>query len=262
MRLIVIGLTMALAASAPLAATAQAPVTTQPLARGEVLLEVNALGLVTTRADWAMMNFAVGSTAPDQEAAHAATERELRELRTFLHGQGITDADIHAGPINAYANDDMAMMNAMDMAVDANATMAADETTMTVPAGASATVGIVVRNVDNVPALQTALAQRGYGMLGTTTYALNDDARPRGQARAQAMQKARADAEAYASSLNMRVARVVRVTERLGFDMLALAATDPQVMGRIFSPGTMRGNTEPDIPTMIVVGVDFALAPR
>jgi uncharacterized protein YggE len=261
MRWIVIGLTMALAASAPLAATAQPPVTTQPLARGEVLLEVNALGLVTTRADRATMTFTVGGTAPDQAAARAEAERELRELRALLHGMGVTEADIHAQPITSYENDAMATMNAMDMAVDMNATMT-DETTMTVPAGASATVEIVIRNVDNVPAIQSALAQRGYVMLGAATYAVTDDTRARGQARAQALQKARADAEAYAASLNMRVARVVRVTERLGLDLLSMAASESQVIARIFSPAAMRGSMEPDVPTMVVVGVDFALAPR
>jgi uncharacterized protein YggE len=261
MRGIIIGLTLALAASAPLAATAQAPVMTQPLAAGEVLLEVNALGFVTTRADRATLTFAVtGSGDTDTNARHGA-QASIDSVRRVLQQQGVAAADIHVGPITTTA--DMVMADAMnDMMPDTNAMEAMENTGATMSAmTGSAQVDVTVRNVDRVAPIQAALNGLGIYVTGGVNYALNDDAGPRRQARAQALQKARADAEAYAVSLNMRVVRVVRVTERLGFDLFSLAGSESQLVGQIFSPTMMRGNGG-EVPTIVAVGVDFALAPR
>jgi uncharacterized protein YggE len=268
MRLIVIGLILALAASGPLAATAQAPVVTQPLAPGEVLLEVNGFGVVTSRADRATMSFTVTGSDETEAAARAAIERNVAEIRTMLRARGIADADIQVQPITTYniATADVAMSNAMDAAAGAmndsmEATVDVNATEALPGASANALTEVVVRNVDRVPAIQTALMERGIYATSAITYALNDDSAPRRQARMQAMQKARADAETYAASLNMRVARVVRVTERLGLDLLGMAANESQMVAQVFSPAALRA-TGPQVQTMVVVGVDFALAPR
>lgn len=274
MRLVVIGLTLALAASGPLSATAQAPVTVQPLAPGEVLLEVNALGFVATRADRATLNFTITGSGETEAAARTAVEQSIGEIRTMLRGQGVTDADIRIQPITTYETSmmstDMSMpMDANTTMTDMNVAMEADNATdamavnmvEAVPgASANAQTEVVIRNVDRVTAIQSALMERGIFATGIT-YALNDESGPRRQARTQAMQKARADAETYAASLNMRVARVVRVTERLGLDLLGMAANESQMVTQIFSPATMRANAS-QVPTIVVVGVDFALAPR
>lgn len=279
MRLVVIGLTLALAASAPLAATAQAPVMVQPLAPGEVLLEVNGLGFVTTRADRASLSFTITASGETEAAARTAVQQSIAEIRTMLRGQGVGDADIRIQPITTYDTGTMPDMSmtmdtnmAMEVtnaaAVDMNATMVADDASdamanavEAVPGvSANAQAEIVIRNVDRVTAVQSALMERGIFASGVT-YALNDDSVPRRQARMQAMQKARADAETYAAALNMRVARVVRVTERLGLDLLGMAANESQMVTQIFSPNAMRANGS-QVPTIVVVGVDFALAPR
>lgn len=127
-------------------------------------------------------------------------------------------------------------------------------------ASGQARMEIVIRNVDRVAAVQQVLVGHGiYAFGGPPVYALADAATPRRQARAQAMQKARADAEAYAASLNMRVVRIVRITERMGLDMLALLASEPNMVMRAFGGGGVSG---PDVRTIVMVGVDFALAPR
>jgi len=257
MRLIIIGLTLVLAASQPLAATAQAPVMTQPLAAGEVLLEVNALGFVTTRADRATLGFNITGSGETEAAARAAAERNVAEVRAMLRTQGVADADIRVQPITAYA-DSMVAMEANAMSMDMTDTNTPEPAPS---ASANAQTEITVRNVDRVPAIQAALMERGFFAVSGAAYALNDDSVPRRQARAQAVQKARADAEAYAASLNMRVVRVVRVTERLGLDLLTLAGSEIELVTRIFSPLTFRANGG-QVPTVVAVGVDYALAPR
>ena len=107
--------------------------------------------------------------------------------------------------------------------------------------------------------MQQALNERGIFM-AVPVYALTDDAGPRRQARARALEKARADAEAYAAPLNMRIVRVVRVSERLGLDLFGLFASEMQLLGQMFTPAMMRGG--PEVYTIVTVGVDYALAPR
>jgi uncharacterized protein len=256
MRWFITGLTLALAASGPLAATAQAPVSTQPLAAGEVLLEVNALGLVTTRADRASLSFSITGSGETETAARADVTRNIAEIRALVRAQGVTDADIVIQPVSAYSDASLLGSNATTYDVSENGAEAVPHAT------ASAQAEITVRNVERATAIQTALTDRGiYVGTGSITYALNDDSAPRRAARAQAIQKARADAETYATSLNMRVARVVRVTERLGLDLLGLAASESQMVGQIFSTAALRAS-QGQVPTIVVVGVDFALAPR
>jgi uncharacterized protein len=260
MRLIIIGLSLALAASAPLAATAQAPVMTQPLAAGEVLLEVNALGFVTSRADRATMSFTITASGENDAAARNAAQQSIAEVRTMLRGHGVTDADIRIQPINTYEIE-TAMTADMNLAMDTNTTEAVEAAAAAPSTSANAQAEIVVRNIDRVAGIQSALMERGIFATTGINYALDDETVPRRQARAQAMQKARADAESYAASLNMRVVRIVRVTERLGLDVLSLAGSEYQTVSNLFMPAMMRGGGA-QVPTFVAVGVDFVLAPR
>jgi uncharacterized protein YggE len=278
MRLVIIALSLALAGSAPLvaAASAQSPVSMQPLAAGEVLLEINALGTVSSRADYATLTVTITAGGETEAGARTATETKIREARAALRALGVADAAIVVRPITTSLNPppdtfeggDMAMTMATEntamavenAAMDENSMMAMDEVPPSPAASGQAQMEIVIRNVERVAAVQQALSGHGiYAFGGVPVYALNDAAAPRRQARAQAIQKARADAEAYAASLGMRVVRIVRVTERIGLDGLSLFVSEANALARLFSPSLLLG---PDIPTMVAVGVDFALAPR
>ncbi|HYD13815.1 MAG TPA: SIMPL domain-containing protein [Allosphingosinicella sp.] len=261
MRLIIVGLALALTASVPLAASTQAPVTIQPLAPGEVLVEVNALGMVTTRADRATLSFTISGYGGTETEARSAVQQNIADVRAMLRSQGIADADIRIQPIAAGTGADMAMTNASIAMEEAPADMNAASAMQDMSVPASAQAEVVIRNVGNAPAIQSALMQRGIFVLAGAVYHLNDDSAPRRLARAQALQKARADAEAYAGALNMRVVRVVRVTERVGLDLLGMMVSESQLVTSLFTPGAMRP-AGPDVQTMVAVGVDFALAPR
>ena len=71
MRLAVLGLALALTASAPLAVSAQAPVTTQPLANGELLLQLGAIGVETVPADLATLSVTLTGQGETAVAARA-----------------------------------------------------------------------------------------------------------------------------------------------------------------------------------------------
>ena len=272
MRLVVLGLALALTAQAPLAAQTHVP--TQPLAQGEVLLEVNAIGVASARADRATLMFTIRGTGESDAAAQADAEGKIRDIRALLRAQGILEADIRIEPPSASGGDpaDQAMaaataaMNDAAAAAQREAGMPASASGQLPPpndrpaASSAAAAEVVVRSIDRLPAIMAQLNQHSVNLLQGATYALSDDSGPRRQARLQAMEKARANAETYASALNMRVVRVLRVTERRGMDVMALAASDRSLGGLLgFSGG--RGNRA-EVPSVAVIGVDFALAPR
>ncbi len=120
-------------------------------------------------------------------------------------------------------------------------------------------VQIGLRDVGRVDDLRQRLRSAGVDMSSDPTYSLTDDRAARRSARADAIATARASAESYADSLGIRVARIVRVTERIGANSLNLLANNANLSWTVHAPG---GSTEPDVRTHIFVGVDFALAPR
>ena len=99
MRLVILSLALALTASAPLAAETQAPVSVQPLAQSEVLLEINALGIVSSRADRATMTFRISGSGETEAEARNATATNIREVRASLRGRH-READIRIGSIS------------------------------------------------------------------------------------------------------------------------------------------------------------------
>jgi uncharacterized protein YggE len=126
-------------------------------------------------------------------------------------------------------------------------------------ANAHAEVEIKVRGLDRLPQVRRAIEAAGVADLPDPTYALADDRAAQAEARAQAIAQARANADAYASALGMRVLRVVRVTERVGMDLIGTMVSAGPRMRQMMSG--MEGRTQ-DISTTVALGMDFALAPR
>lgn len=259
MRLVITGLALALAIPALGGDAIAQAVSTAPLAANEVLLEINATGSVTTRADLVTLQASVNASGSTPEEARRNAEAQIRRITQAARAAGIATGDIEVGEINTVANNDMAMMNAAmpdDAMMDAN--MAAPIEDMSMPSSAMATAAVTLklRNVARLDALSNALQQAEI-YAPSQVYSLANPAGPRGDARSRALAQARADAEAYAAALGLRVARVVRVTERGGMDFFSMMMNEGAMRRQ------MNGQQDgPDIETMMTLGVDFALAPR
>ncbi len=253
MRLVVLGFALALGAALP--ATAETPVSVQPLAAGEVLLEVNALAYVTSRADRATLSVVVSAEGADAPAARRATEAKLARVVAAVRAAGIAAEDIDSSRVTtsvAYP------LVTADMAIASAAAPTASEAEPPRTATGNATLTITIRNVERVEPVRDVLAANEVESYQPPDYRLVDNSAQRREARLQAMRKARADAESYAASLNMRIVRVVRVTERLGLGGLGLIASEADTVGNLFSRSWRRS---PEVDTIVTVGVDFALAP-
>jgi uncharacterized protein len=244
-----------LAAAVP--ASADSPVSLPPLAPGEVLLEVNAVGVVRTPATSAVVTANVSAMGTTEEEARRSAQATAARVAAAARAAGVAPGDIAAGEISVdqTLSTDIYAMNA---SYEANLAEAAPETHY-----ASAAVVITVRSAAavTVPALVRTLSAIEHVEAGSPQYRLDDDRAARREARARAVQNARADAESYASSMGMRIVRVLRATERTGLDAMPMMLTENNALGRFIQEGPGGSNRDAQIETYAILGVDYALAP-
>jgi uncharacterized protein YggE len=264
MRVVITGLALTLAVPLLGGDVGAQPVTTAALAANEVLLEVNATGSVTTPADLVTIQMQVSASGATEAEARSNADALVRRITQAARAAGIPAADIEAGQINTMS--DMMMMDTnMAMTADSmenSADMyASNDMAMTQGESVTSANGMVeirLRDVGRLDAVTRALGEAGGYVLPLPVYSLAESAGPRREARTRALAAARADAEAYAAALGMRVARVVRVTERAGMDWFSMMMNE-SAMRRAMNGGAQN---EPEIETTMMLGVDFALAPR
>lgn len=235
------------------AASAQGPVATVLLAVGEVLLELNSMGSATARADSAEIAVFIPVEGDDEATRTRLYRRAVDRISAAARSAG---AEITADELVSYD----AMANAID--VDMNSTVDMNIPTEAVyPSSGGGFAIIRLRNVARVDQLTQSIQQAG-GEITGTTYRVSDDRAARRQARDNAIAAARAEAEAYAASLGMRVGRIARVTERTQldfFEMMMTGGSETMNAAMAQAVGVSDGR---DVQSLARVGVDFILVPR
>jgi uncharacterized protein YggE len=231
-----------LALAVPAAAGAQAveqveaesPVAMAPLAPGEVLVEIYAVATVLTPADVAVITTEVVQPGATGQAARSAAEAEVRRLEEVARAAGAAADDVESAPVTLGSR----IVSAFDPEG---------------PEYAHGEVVIRLAGIGRVGAVEDAINRPEVSNVSSTHYLLADSGAAWDQARRQALAAARADAEAYAAMLGLRVLRVVRVTERLRSDVSLLNPAFGTNMDHV---------SRPEIETIAGLGVDFALGPR
>lgn len=234
--------------SAPMVARAAAAVGLPPLGAGEVLLEVDGDGSVRTRADLVTLLVPVTSTAATAAAARSANAQLAARLSAAARSAGVAEADIQlvdpAGALGFIGNEFAGAMMAAEAAAQPKQSV-------------RRSLEIRIRTPSNFPRVRDALEEAGANAVVEPTYALSDSRVARQGAKAQAVSNARADADSYARSLNMRVGRILRVSDRAGFNPY-----DPSTLQDMFRKASGMGNGSSDeVVTTARVSVDFALVP-
>jgi uncharacterized protein YggE len=248
------GLALALAAPAaaqirppgPLRGVTATAVRTAPLAPGEVLLELGAIGVAAARADLATITITVGAEAPAFEDAQRLYRARLARIREALRGAGLPADAVQAGEDQPPGSHPPSFGTASNI----DNYWAGD------------VVIIEIADIDRVAAVRAALDAAGVARdESAPIYSVSDFGAALRTARVRAIAKIRADADAYAAARGMRVARIMRVTERNGTDLYRLAYGQAQRFRR--GEGNMFTGREAsaDIDTGVAVSVDFALAP-
>ena len=247
-----VGMGVAFLLAAATAASAQDPVATVPLAVGEVLLEINANGSAVTRADAADISVHIPAEGADEAAMRRDYQRRSARISAAARPVG---AEIEVEEMAYYAMTVDADMNAAVDTMDMNHVDGLEQ-----PEAAGSAV-IRLRNIARVDQLLRSIEEAG-GSVTNTAYRTSDDGPARRQARANAIAAARADADAYAASLNMRVARMVRVTERTEVDFWSLMSGGGEAMATAMAAQMSGAADGREVPTFIRLGVDFILVPR
>jgi len=234
-----------------LVGSAQAqPPGTAPLASDELLFEIRAVGTARSRADHVVVTLnymAPGPTAPEARAAAVAL---CNRLRAIARGFGAEQVPIGLDPLSAGAlADQVSTFGTPDEGAGST------EDRGRPPFTGTGMMRLRLRDATRFAELRTALEQAGAINIVGPVYQLVDDSAARREARLDALAKARADAEQFAGTQNMRVVRMVRFSE----------ATDAQaeMMRMMMNQFGGRASGSPSqVETSVNVTVSFSLAPR
>jgi uncharacterized protein YggE len=251
------------------------PVSVQPLGANEVLLELAASGTEYARADTATLKVSVTGRGLNDGAARVERDAIIQRIRNAARAAGVTATDVEVEEAGTYTDLDMFEVEEPPPPEEeaAPAQPSAPASTNPLPPlmrvqlepprrqpASRSTVTVTLRDVGRLDSLRTALKAAGGELNGQPDLRLSDDTNARRAAQAKALARARADADAYAAALNMRVVRIARVTERAGLDFMSMMMGDisggPSRMRNMFDA---RGQM---VPSVVLVGVDFVLAPR
>lgn len=230
------------AAPAPSAALA-------PLAPGEVLLEVEETGSAVRPADVArVVIIAMATRANGAEARRAAAAQAERLAAAIRAVSPATDVQVEegSGEVGFIGNE----ARAAKLDLPPGEGEASQKT-------AAYTVRVAVRDLAAYERIRTAAEAAGAGNVAEPTFALTNERPAREAAQADAIRQARLDADSYARTLGLRVARLVRVSERTGGSDFGIAQSRMILRMVGGTPPVPRGKVE----TSVIVDVDFALVP-
>ncbi len=231
----------------------------QPLRAGEILLELGAMGSDTSPADKAQISVSIKAKGKTEEVARAAHDAMLAKVKEAARAAGIAPDDIDEGDPQVGPDLDGSMtdlMEPMRPLRPGQSTEATEE-----PFSATSVVKLTLRKLENLETLSDAVEKAGAETIGTPDYSAENTNAARQGARRKAIAQARADADTYASALNMRVARILRVTERTGTDMMSMMMAE-MAGGEARMSEMFQGAEDGRVPSVVFVGVDFVLAPR
>ncbi|MBX3561819.1 MAG: SIMPL domain-containing protein [Sphingomonas sp.] len=254
MRLVGAALVAAAAFGAATGSLRAQPVSAAPLAPGEVLLEMSVTGTSRVRAESARILVTVNARGASPVEARTAVEAMVQQVVGIAESAGVAAADIRparrSGPVGFVGNEAFPDDETQLAMIAAQAQQGRNF--------ASRVLEVVIRAPERADRVRAALEEAGVGMVSAPIYRADDEGAARRAARADALAKARADAEAYAASIGMRVARIVRISERMGAEGVGwtvFATMMRQAAGNEAVEGS-------EVETQVHLAVDFALAAR
>lgn len=241
--------TLAAAALIAAASPVAAQVAMAPLSPGETLLEVSAQGRTYATPDRATIRGGVTTMDADARAATEANARTMAAVIDALKRAGVDAADVRTDRVS------------LSPVINRNP---GDQSAARITGYRAAnSVTVTLRALDKASDVVTSLFAAGANDVSGPFFTVENDAPARDAARKDAVQRARAEAESYAAAFGMRVARVLRISER---------AAAMGYAGNIVASGSRIPAPAPPAPPGVPVAigqmeilanlwVDFALTP-
>ncbi|OYW79821.1 MAG: hypothetical protein B7Z26_07435 [Asticcacaulis sp. 32-58-5] len=198
------------------------------------LVTLSGNGEITTRADRAVISFSVTAEGDSAPVALQAHRERISAVMAALKAAGVSERDIQAPSQRVNENFD--------------------------PKGtkprfaASGDLSVTLTDTAKLNAVTDAVLAAGASRISNTRYSLSDDRASRRQARQLALDDARAEAEHYAKTLNLKVKRIVRISETTASPTSANGA--PVVIVEANSPSA---SSDPTVKTRVTVRTEFEL---
>lgn len=217
---------------------------------GETLLEVSAEGVSRDRPTILTISTGVVSVGPTAIEALEANSVEMNAVIDAVRSLGIEAHDIQTS--------DLRVEPQFAEQPDDYDSYRNPEPPRIIGYIARNTVELRLRSLDRASGIIGALFEAGANDVNGPNFDLDDETRPAAleAARADAVANAQTQAESYARAFGMRIARVIRVSERSsrsgGGERIIVTAT--RITGTPVEPG--------EIETEVRLWLDYALVPR
>ena len=235
-----------IAAAALAAAPAAAQDITLALAPGEVLLKVEADGRHLGRPDMMAIEAGVVTTGRTAKQALAANAELANRMLEAVRASGVRPRDVQTRQ--------MAVTPQFAREPDNGG----DDTIRRITGYVARNqVNLRLRDLARAPDIVNALFEAGANEVRGPHFSHQDPAPAIRAARQDAIAQARAEADTYAEALGMRVARVLRVSERQSFESEEegyIVVTGSRIPATPVEPG--------EIGTRVQVWIDYAMVPR
>jgi uncharacterized protein YggE len=202
------------------------------------LLSVNAEGKSEGRPDMATINLGVTTEGQTAQAALAENARRMTALTQALRRAGVAERDIQTSNVSVFPQQQYREGQApLITGYQANNTVTAK-----------------VRNVNNTGRVIDAAVAAGGNTVHGVAFSYQDPDAQLDAARRDAIREARRRANLYASALDMRVVRIVAVSEGGGY-----APPIPMAVERMAAQDASTPISPGEIETRVSVSVTFEL---
>ena len=207
-------------------AAAQTPaVSSAAVSSDGTLLSVSAQAQASRAPDVAILSTGVVTQAADANAAMRANATQMEKVMSAIRAAGIAERDIQTSGINLgpqyrYAENQPPVITGYQ---------------------ASNTVSLKVRDIAKLGDVLDALVASGANQINGPAFEIDEPEAVYDQARRAALEKAQRRADMYAKTLDLRVRRIVSISEGAGFQppmpMMAMARMEKADASTPVSPG-------------------------
>ena len=176
--------------------------TPHPMILEGTALTVSAESRASARPDIATVTAGVVTEAPTAEAALAENARRMNAVLAAVKRAGVADRDVQTAQLSIQPQ----MVYAENVPPRVTGYQATN------------TASVKVRDMRNIGRVVDAVVAQGSNQLNGVSFGLDDPDKALDGARAEALKRARARADLYATAAGLRVHRIVAISESGGVE--------------------------------------------
>jgi uncharacterized protein YggE len=210
----------------------------RPSAAATDTITVEGDGQATVAPDVARISFTVQNTAATVADAQAASTKQANAAIAYVKGQGVADTDVKTLSYNIspqYSYQNPCVAGGLCPTYSGSPKITGYDV--------SETVQITMRDLTKVGTMLSGLGQLGVQNVNGPDFALDDPTAGNNAARADAINKAKVQANLLASQLGVHLGKIVNFSESSGGGVYPMAYAKDSVM----SAGAVA--TPPSVPT-------------